>query len=85
MWLNLGSLTGCSQDDRAVIVSRLNWGGSISKLIHMLLAGFHSSQVVGLRPHFHPGYWLEASLSYLPHGPLHRATHNMAACFRGNE
>ena len=29
-------------------------------------------------PHFHPGYWLEASLSYLPPGLLHRATDNMA-------
>lgn len=30
------------------------------------------------RIQFLPGYWSEASLSFLPHGPLHKAAHNMA-------
>ena len=30
---------------------------------------------------FFTDYWLENSPRYLPHVPLHRAVHNMAACF----
>lgn len=31
------------------------------------------------RLQFSAGWWLEAALSFLPHGPFHRAAHKMAA------
>ena len=33
------------------------------------------------RLQFSAGWWLEAALSFLPHGPFRRAAHKMAAGF----
>ena len=38
-------------------------------------------RLLGWRPHFFTGFLLEASLSFLPHGPLHWAPQSMAADF----
>lgn len=45
--------------------------GSTSKLTH---------EVVG-RIQLLPGYWLKATLSFLPQRPFHRTVHNTAAGF----
>lgn len=43
-----------------------------------MLAGFSSLQNVGLGPQVLPGCWPVTLPNYLPHGPLLRATYNMA-------
>lgn len=48
----------------------------------MVVGRIQSSRAIGLRsPLFLSGCWLEAVLSSLPCGPLHRAAHNMVAGF----
>lgn len=48
-------------------------------LLTWLLAGFRFLQVVGLRASVLASCCLETTFSSLPHGPLHRATRNIAS------
>jgi hypothetical protein len=54
-------------------IKKVSWGRYGSRVIHVVVG---SSLLVTPC-----GYWLEASLSSLPHEPLHRVTHNRAAVF----
>lgn len=73
--LGSGSLIGCKQ--------AIGWRGPESHLRAQLGAELLSKltpEVVG-RILFHISCWLEAFLSSLPPGSLHRATHNVASGF----
>lgn len=70
-----------SVSHKAPARTRLPLEGSTSWLTYVVVWVFGSSGLVGLRPQLLTSCWLEASLTSLLHGPLHRSCHIAAADF----
>ena len=56
-----------------------------SKTMHVVLSEFSSSETAVQECQFLTGCWPEASLSSLPHEPLHKEAHNVAFGFLKQE
>lgn len=77
------SLTSCNQGvSRTAVISRCDWGRiRFQAHSHGCWQDSVPCRLLDWGPQFPSRCWLEATLRFLSCGALHRAAHEMAACF----